>query len=268
MTIAIGFHLLLLLALFFIAITTPIPPFPEEAGGTGALVDIGYVDAGTGNVQPLSELVTEQPVVVQNNTSVQEENYLTQDVEEANVSEKEKKNVDDKKVRPSNDVKVKTQKVEEPRKANPNALYPGKRNNSTSQGNATTGTGDQGDKNGDLSKYFGKGGSGGQGEGTGTGPGTGPGNGPGVSFDLKNRRMLKLPKVDDNSQETGKVTVAITVDKNGTVIAATPGVRPSTTTSAYLYGKAKEAALRTKFDVKADAPDIQKGTMTFVFVVQ
>jgi len=108
----------------------------------------------------------------------------------------------------------------------------------------------------------------GPGEGTGTGPGKGPGSGGGISFDLANRTLIRKPSIDDKSQETGRVVVSITVDKDGNVTEARPGARGSTTTSAYLFGKAKEAAMKAKFSPNPDGADIQKGTMTFVFLVQ
>ena len=80
--------------------------------------------------------------------------------------------------------------------------------------------------------------------------------------------MMREPKVSDQSQETGKVVVDITVDKDGNVIAAIPGGRGSTTTSSRLFALAKEASMKAKFSTSTDAADIQKGTITYVFVVQ
>jgi TonB family protein len=80
--------------------------------------------------------------------------------------------------------------------------------------------------------------------------------------------MLKNPQINDRSQETGKVVVDITVDKDGNVASAIPGGRGSTTTSAYLFKLAKEAAFKAKFNASPEDADIQKGTITFVFVVQ
>mgnify|MGYP003346591612 CR=1 FL=1 len=52
--------------------------------------------------------------------------------------------------------------------------------------------------------------------------------------------------VNDNSQETGIVVITITVDKNGNVISANGPARGSTTTSANLLKKSKEAAEKMK----------------------
>jgi TonB family protein len=249
-----------------------IPPFPDAGGSGGVLVNIGYIDAATGEVQPMSENISENPNPVKAQQSkADEEKILTSENDEAvavkNVEKKDvKKNI-------KKDVKItaKTEtKINVPvRVVDQRALYLGKNTNSTSQGTAASGTGDQGDKNGDpFSKYTGKNGNGnGPGEGDGTGPGKGPGNG-GISFDLAGRRLVRKPSIDDKSQETGKVVVSITVDKEGNVTEARPGARGSTTTSSYLYNKAKEAAMKAKFSPNADGADIQKGTMTFVFLVQ
>ena len=109
----------------------------------------------------------------------------------------------------------------------------------------------------------------GTGTGDGEGPGIGTGKGGGVSFSLAGRKWNRPPPLPkDNTQETGKVVVDITVDKNGQVVSATPGGRGSTTTSAYLFRLAKEAAMKAKFDENPEAADIQRGTITFIFVVQ
>ncbi len=79
---------------------------------------------------------------------------------------------------------------------------------------------------------------------------------------------MHAPKIDDKSQETGKVVVDIIVDKSGKVISAIPGGRGSTTTSSYLYRLAKEAALATPFNASPDNKETQKGTITFNFVLE
>jgi len=89
-----------------------------------------------------------------------------------------------------------------------------------------------------------------------------------VSFTLSGRKLIRTPQITDHSQETGKVVVDITVDKDGNVETAIPGGRGSTTTSSYLYRLAKEAALKAKFNPSPEGADIQKGTISFVFLVQ
>lgn len=275
LAISAGIHLIIFLILFFVVMTTQIPPFPEPGGGGGVLVDIGTVDMATGNIQPMSEVTTQDPVFeTVKSKPAPEEEVATQETEDAPVTAKPikktavtvKKNVTTTAV---------AKPKETPRQADPKAIYGGRTNNSQSQGTATSGSGDQGSKSGDPNAlYSGKGGRGGEGDGTGTGkgsgsgPGTGSGNGNGISFSLTGRNMLRAPQVSDRSQETGKVVVDITVDNNGSVVSAIPGGRGSTTTSQYLFRLAKDAAMKAKFNPSPDAADIQKGTMTFVFVVQ
>jgi hypothetical protein len=87
----------------------------------------------------------------------------------------------------------------------------------------------------------------------------------GMSFDLTGRSMIRRPHlINNNNESTGRVVVNMIVDKNGNVIAAIPGGRGSTTTSSSLFAQAKEAALTAKFSPAG--ADIQKGTMTFVFL--
>jgi TonB family protein len=273
-------HGILFLILLFTFMHTQIPPF---GGGGGSQSNLGLIEIAYGDVQPVSENQKIEPVPVQLTLQekVKEEEIATQDVEEA-PPVVEKKEI--KKPEKKTPVKITTPplktKPKEPvkpaQKVDPIALYKGKSNNAASQGNSQTGKGDQGNPNGDPNAlYTGKNGTGtgpgsGTGSGGGNGSGTGPGNGAGISFDLGGRTSVALSKPNDNSQETGKVVVNITVDKYGTVTNANPGGRGSTTTSANLYRKAKEAALKAKFSpcTKETCAEEQHGTITFVFLVQ
>jgi TonB family protein len=251
----------------------------------GVEVNFGLSDEGMGDIQPepsASEAAkmtapAEQAKAEKSETS-KEEKLLTQDDEDAPAvaaAEKPKKEKKpEKKITPAPVVKetAKTEKkeVKEEKKepvVNANALYKGK----SKQGNEgeTGKPGDQGIKEGSLySKNHGNT----MGSGThGTGDGTdGPGGtgGKGYSFSLAGRKIVQPPKIIDNSQETGKVVVDITVDKYGNVTNAIPGGRGSTTSSANLYRKAKEALLKTKFNPSPDGIEEQRGTFTFVFIVE
>ena len=90
----------------------------------------------------------------------------------------------------------------------------------------------------------------------------------GISYSLAGRNVEgALKKPDYPGQESGKVVVQITVDKEGRVIAAVPGVRGSTTTNTKLHQAAKKAALTARFNKVTDpnAPINQKGTITYDF---
>ncbi|MBK9524986.1 MAG: energy transducer TonB [Bacteroidetes bacterium] len=271
--ISVAIHAALFLILLFVMVTTQIPPFPETGGGGGVIVNIGYIDEASGDVQPMSDNITENPALTKVKPASQpDENIATQDIEESGITKeiKDPKKTDIKRVNTTVTAPRDDRKVVEPVKTvDQRSIYKGKSNNSSSQGTGK-GTGDQGDPTGDPnSKYYGKNGSGngGPGVGPGEGPGQGPGKG-GISFSLAGRKMIRTPQINDRSQETGKVVVDITVDKNGEVTAAIPGGRGSTTTSSYLYRLAREAAMKAKFNAGPEDADIQKGTITFVFLVQ
>ena len=120
---------------------------------------------------------------------------------------------------------------------------------STSQG-VTYGTGNQGVPEGsaNVDRY---------------GPGGGIGNG--VSASLDGRTSLSLPKPQYPGNEEGIVVVQVTVDKNGLVQKADPGVRGSNTADPGLIAAAKKAALQAKFNVDNNAPAVQTGTITYRF---
>ncbi|HRC91961.1 MAG TPA: hypothetical protein PLQ16_07370 [Bacteroidia bacterium] len=270
-------HGILLFLLWWFTMHTKIPPF--GGGGGAESANLGFVELSTGDIQPESENVSENPhpATATPPAVVQEQNYTTQETEESAVVEAKKEKTPEKKVIKTVETPVKTEvKKVEPvvPKVNAEALYPGKKNKSVSQGTSNTGSGDQGTRDGDPNALYqgkgtGQGGSGsGGGEGDGSGPGKGSGSGPGFSYDLAGRSVRAKPTIYDNSQETGKVVVSIKVDKYGNVIDAVPGARGSTTTSSNLFRKAKDAAFKAKFNQSPQGVEEQRGTITFVFLVQ
>ncbi|PKQ65484.1 hypothetical protein BZG02_00305 [Labilibaculum filiforme] len=94
--------------------------------------------------------------------------------------------------------------------------------------------------------------------------GSGLGN-KGVSYDLKGRNSLSIPKPQYNLQESGKVVVEITVDKNGKVVNARPGMPGSTTSNSTLFEAARKAAMKAVFNADPKASAFQKGTITYHF---
>lgn len=95
-------------------------------------------------------------------------------------------------------------------------------------------------------------------------------SGTGVSYSLEGRSVvgpLKLPSYP--GQETGTVVVQITVNKEGRVISAVPGVRGSTTMDSRLFDAAKKAALTARFNKVSDpaAAISQKGTISYIFKI-
>lgn len=79
--------------------------------------------------------------------------------------------------------------------------------------------------------------------------------------------MGSLPLPDYEVSEQGRIVVDIQVDKNGNVVYANPGASGTSISSARLREAAKQAALKAKFSVASseNAPEIQKGTITYIF---
>ena len=64
------------------------------------------------------------------------------------------------------------------------------------------------------------------------------------------------------------VVVSIKVDQYGTVTEAVPGAEGTTVTDKDLWNAARQAALKSHFNQKADAPVLQSGTITYKFKLQ
>lgn len=77
-----------------------------------------------------------------------------------------------------------------------------------------------------------------------------------------------LPKPAYNVQEAGKVVVKIWVDQYGKVTKAQAGAQGTTVTDKTLWNAARSAALGTQFNMKADAPPTQEGTITYIFKIK
>ncbi|KJS07576.1 MAG: hypothetical protein VR77_00700 [Flavobacteriales bacterium BRH_c54] len=241
------FHLLLLLLFIQFGMTYQDPP-EENAGGM--VINFGTSDEGMGDVQPSSSETT----TTSENTTTSETTTLSSAQENALTTTEESVEMNaSQNATTTTNQNTTTQQTEQTVDENlSNALNALNNPNNNSTGDGNTGTpGDQGDESGDpsSSNY------------------TGGGTGNGVDFSLAGRSMVKVKKPNNPTQEDGKVVVEIVVDKNGKVIRATPGARGSSTTNPTLYKISKEAALEARFNVKADAPAEQKGTMTFVYIL-
>ena len=99
------------------------------------------------------------------------------------------------------------------------------------------------------------------------GTGNGIGN-MGVSYNLQGRGFQWLPSPKYDYQGEGRVVVEVSVDRSGKVVQANPGIKGSTTLDEYLLKVAKEAALEARFEVKQDEPALQKGTITYNFILK
>jgi outer membrane biosynthesis protein TonB len=264
-------HGIIVVLLMLLYISTPNPPWEEGlagGGGGGSFVEFGEMEFN--DVPPVS--TSEQ---ASSASIAEEEELMTSDIEETVAVDPPKKKKEDKPEKKKEDKKKNQPAIKEPqlakveeRKPDVRNLYPGKKNSGSGAPNGgKTGSGSGGDGTGD---------GGGSGDGTGTGSGggsgsgSGGGNGPGngVGFDLAGRNMRSMPRLEDKSQEQGKIVIDIIVDKNGLVLRAEGPARGSTITNATLVRKSKEAAMKAKFSPSPQGVEEQKGSITFNFILR
>ncbi|MES2591629.1 MAG: hypothetical protein V4608_07080 [Bacteroidota bacterium] len=252
----IGFHALLFLLFLFIVFITPIPPFeikpvPEVTLDLG-MEGLGRADAG-GSGQKDRDIATSETAATAPAKTNDVPTIVTDETETV-VSVKSK---------PKTEKATETAppKVEDPKPSSEllNALAVlknKKKHDGKGEGEDNTGGSGTGSKQGV-----------GSGDDTGHGDNTPGYNGKG-GYDLKGRLLLKKPARMSDSQEEGIVVVEIIVDETGKVIKATPGQRGSTTTSSNLFAKARQAALSAKFNASSQGQQEQRGTYTFVFLLE
>jgi TonB family C-terminal domain len=77
-----------------------------------------------------------------------------------------------------------------------------------------------------------------------------------------------LPLPAYGVQKSGRVVVRITVDREGNVTDAIPGIEGTTVQDRSLWTAAKQAALQAKFNANPKAPLTQEGTITYIFKLQ
>lgn len=268
-TITSVLFILLFLLLLFIKLTVdPIPEELEGGGGGGEIaINFGNSEVGSGKNYQSKDLVTPKSKTVPVQTVTQVEKVLTQETAEAPVISQTKNN--SKVINPKPIVK----QAPRPSRSTSDALSSIlNSSNKSGDGNDRT-AGNKGKLNGDPNArgYNGNGGSGtGSGSGSGVGTGSGYGNGSGSgtgngNYQLGNRKALNMPQPDYLCEEQGTVVVQISVDRNGKVISANPGVKGTTNTAKCLLDQAKIAAMNTKWQSDNAAPDKQTGKIIYNF---
>lgn len=279
--ITILVHALLLLILLFSILHTPIPPFEDNAGGMA--VNYGTDQSGTGDIQPFTynpgaTASSAKASAAAAKTESQPESGITSEDESDVVMHKDEKEHPKPKVnkkaiyKPSpktNNNENATAKaaatpapVAPPQpKPDPNAMFSkgayGKPNGSKSDGTGG-GNGDQGNPNGDPNSRNYLGGDGG-GEGGGNGALKG-------GYSLRGRKKLSLPPPNQCSNQ-GRVVIAIKVDRTGKVVDATFRRFESTVFDDCNKGNALAAARKATFNADPAAPEIQEGTITYIYEV-
>ena len=259
----IVFHAGLLAFAIFFGFITPLP-LPEEEG---ILINFGTDDLGFGQEEPMySEIPEEQSTPPPQEAVIpveSTEEIISQDFEEAPVvteqpAEKPRQEQQEEVITPPEN----TQPVEEvqpppdpePRRPDPRAMYPGRRDtDATGSEGVTQGEGNQGNPTGSVesdnyAQVLGGGG--------------------GVNFNLRGRNPVSLPKPEYKAKESGTVVVRIRVNREGKVISAEPGVQGTNTLNESLLEAAEKAALKARFNAKSDAAYTQQGTITYHFVLQ
>ena len=89
-----------------------------------------------------------------------------------------------------------------------------------------------------------------------------------IYYDLANRKHVFLPVPIYKCQGAGQITLAIVVDRSGSVIKAEPASKLSSTKDPCLTETAVEHAFKSRFNADQGAPEKQAGFLTFVFVSQ
>ena len=238
--VTLGIHAAALVVLLTSGLTYLDPPPPER---TSIVIEF---EEEVPEVKPVQTRIGRQPQA--------EEVDLTKDVEL--VQKAEAPTVNDRPnvtpaTRPDThgDVDVPTPKVEEP-KLDPRASFPGmnqKDNSATTPHSAA-----------ETSEGF----KAGQPDGN-TKEGKTEGS---ANAHVKGRNVVgSLPRPSYNSQTAGTVVVQVKVDQYGNVTEAVAGAEGTTVTDKTLWTAARNAALKAHFNMDANAPAIQTGTITYIF---
>ncbi len=241
------FHGIVIMLLFFFALRTPLPLPGEE----GIEVNLGNSDDGMGDIQPEEAALLPSTAPPQAPSKADDE-MITENNDENPALEKINKKTNKQTTSQVTKPTPQPEAVKQP-VTNPNALYKGKSNKTTTGGSQGI-TGKPGD----------------QGKPTGTPDGQGydglGGKGNGVSYDLGGRGAKSLPKPNYNSDETGFIVVRIYVDRSGRVIRAQAGAKGTTISDQQLRQQAEDAARRAVFAANPAAAEEQIGTIKYTFV--
>jgi hypothetical protein len=266
-------YALLILLLFLLRFWPPADMKIMGGGGGGGIeMNFGDSDFGMGDNYK-SEVLNVKDEVKTVKAVTPDEDVISDDNSEDNVVVPKKVNVKTP-VPIKKDIKPVPEKPKVSKNAN-DALS-SILGNKGGDGNDTR-SGNKGSANGNLnsSGYYGNGsgngtgGGNGSGNGTGTGTGTGPGNGGGSGggngYFLNGRKNLNKPAPDNPcGNESGRVAVQVTVDRDGNVVKAT---RASGTTnpSSCLFEQARQAAMQTRWSPDINAPETQVGKIIYNF---
>ena len=268
----------MLLILFFIRFWPPANLAELTGGGGGVTVNFGDSDLGSGANYKSEVLNVKNQAKQVPTKATPEEAILTQEnaTEETAVIPKK-----EKPLKPTPVLKEAVKPVvAKPKVSNTtndalSSILKG--SNKGGDGDDKT-AGNKGKSNGSLSAngYYGTGGSGGgtgggngTGNGIGTGSGYGAGNGGGSGngsgYSLGNRKAISKPAPKYTCNESGKVVVEVSVDRNGRTTNVIAGIKGTTNTAKCLLDQATIAAMNTRWDASSDAPEKQVGKIVYNF---
>ena len=241
----VAFHAIAVVLLFNLCFRTPLP-LPGEAG---VEVNLGmYAEA----ISRQDNMTTSQQV--EETESQQVEETTNDDVEEEILSEDE--NIPSiEEVEETEEVEeIVEEVVEEKPVVNQRALFQvnKKKQETPSEGSSDEVVGEQGSPNGlkDIERYVGHGGS-----------------GDGPSYDLGGRGAKSISSPSKDISEEATIVVDIWVDKEGRVQRAEIG-KGTTTTNSDMRASALQAARNSVFVKDDKAADLQKGTITYNFIIR
>ncbi|MCD6066546.1 MAG: energy transducer TonB [Bacteroidetes bacterium] len=254
--ITLAIAIILLLILIFVKIYTRNPPF-DLLGSEGMEMNFGTYNEGTGEVEnngigDATNVVTEESV----STPPPAETNPTENFENGEPVI----NADPKDPKPNTESNATTVitpvKPSNTNNSLLNSFVKGNTKGGTSGGDGSSGNpGNDGVPDGNPNTN-------GLG-GTGNNPNQIGNSAGGNGYNLGGRKATYLPKVADTKEE-GIVVVTIKVNKAGKVTEAEPNGRGTTTSSAALKSKARQAALSATF-APSEAFDEQIGTITYKF---
>ena len=249
----VAFHGVILLILWFTVLKTEVP---DEDGGV--LVNFGNVDAAAGMFEP--KYTGQEPP---------QETTTPQDIEESVALEDAKKKKEEEKRKKQEAEKKRKEEEEKERirreEAEKNRLAEERRKKEQAISNKVAGAFGMGNAEGN-SQGDAESGTGNQGSPFGNSDhGANEGVGGYGSFNLNGRSIGAggLPRPAYTIQEEGRIVINITVDPKGNVIFAEVG-RGTNIDNASMRKSALDAARKAKFNSISGANN-QSGTITYVY---
>jgi periplasmic protein TonB len=266
-----------LLLFLLVAWKAPNPPLPDY----GVEINLGFSDAGTGEIQPETEVgdegtktesaaqpeetVPQEAVKEETEEEQQQEEIVTDDTNPVSVKEEKKEVKEEVKKEAAKEVVKETPKKEEPKVVKEEAVFTPKettdkttgkkKGENISQGNDKNAKGDKGQPDGTLNPdaaYSGIKGGGAGGSGTG--------------LDLAGWKWDRKPDPKIPENESGRLIFEIEVDENGEItklVAIERGL------SAQAEKICRDEILKLTFSqTGVNVPTVSKGRITFVVKAQ